>query len=212
MREVVGVVGDVRQYGLTSAPGPEVYVPLAQSPLGSMNIVVRTAVDPLTLVGTIRQEMGEMDKNLPFYGVKTFNQYLGEGFAQPRFLTLLLGLFAGLALALAAVGVYGLVSYSASRRAREIGIRLALGAERRDVLRLVVGQGLKLTLMGVVIGTVSALALTRFLSSLLYGVKPTDLPAFLAVTLVLIAVALVANYIPARRATRVDPIVALRYE
>ena len=212
MREVVGVVGDVRQYGLTSAPGPEVYVPLAQSPLGSMNFVVRTVVDPLTLVGTIRQEMGEMDKNLPFYGVKTFNQYLGEGFAQPRFLTLLLGLFAGLALALAAVGVYGLVSYSASRRAREIGIRLALGAERRDVLRLVVGQGLKLTLMGVVIGTVGALALTRFLSSLLYGVKPTDLPTFLAVTLVLIAVALVANYIPARRATEVDPIVALRYE
>jgi putative ABC transport system permease protein len=212
MREVVGVVGDVRQYGLASAPGPAVYVPVAQSPLGSMNFVVRTAVDPLTMVGTIRQEMGEIDKNLPFYGVKTFNQYLGEGFAQPRFLSLLLGLFAALALALAAIGLYGLVSYSASQRTHEIGIRIALGADRRDVLRLVVGQGLRLTLMGVVIGTVGALGLTRFLSSLLYGVKPTDLPTFLAVTLILIAVALVASYIPARRATKVDPIVALRYE
>jgi putative ABC transport system permease protein len=212
MREVVGVVGDVRQYGLASAPGPEVYVPLAQSPLGSVNFVVRTAVDPLTMVGTIRQEMGEMDKNLPIYGVKTFNQYLGEGFVQPRFLSLLLGLFAALALALAAIGLYGLVSYCASQRTHEIGIRLALGAEKRDVLRLVVGQGLKLTLMGVVTGTVGALALTRFLSSLLYGVKPTDLPTFLAVTLILIAVALVASYIPARRATNVEPIVALRYE
>jgi predicted permease len=212
MREVVGVVGDVRQYGLASVPGPEVYVPLGQSPLGSMNFVVRTAVDPLTMVGAIRQEMGEMDKNLPFYGVKTFNQYLGEGFAQPRFLTLLLGLFAALALALAAIGLYGLVSYSASRRTHEIGIRLALGAEKRDVLRLVVGQGFKLTLMGAVIGAAGALALTRFLSGLLYGVKPTDLPTFLAVMLILMAVALVASYIPARRATKVDPMVALRYE
>jgi putative ABC transport system permease protein len=212
MREIVGVVGDVRQYGLASVPGPEVYVPLAQSPLGSMNFVVHTAVDPLSLVGPVRQEMGEMDKNLPFYGVKTFNQYLGQGFAQPRFLTLLLGLFAALALALAAVGLYGLVSYSASRRAHEIGVRLALGAEKRDVLRLVVGQGFKLTLMGVIIGTVGALVLTRFLSSLLYGVKPTDLPTFLAATLIQIAVALVASFIPARRATKVDPMVALRYE
>jgi putative ABC transport system permease protein len=212
MREIVGVVGDVRQYGLASAVGPEVYVPLAQSPLGSMNFVVHTAVEPLSLVGPVRQEMREMDKNLPFYGVKTFNQYLGQAFAQPRFLTLLLGLLAALALALAAVGLYGLVSYSASRRAHEIGIRIALGAERRDVLRLVVGQGLELTLMGVVIGTMGALALTRFLSSLLYGIKPTDLPTFLAVMLILIAVALVASYIPARRAAKVDPIVALRYE
>jgi putative ABC transport system permease protein len=212
MREIVGVVGDVRQYGLATAPGPEVYVPLAQSPSGSMNFVVHTAVDPLSLVGPVRHEMGEMDKNLPFYGVKTFNQYLAEGFAQPRFLTLLLGLFAALALALAAVGLYGLVSYSASRRTHEIGIRIALGAEKRDMLGLVVGQGFKLTLMGVAIGTVGALALTRFLSSVLYGVKPTDLPTFLAATLIVIAVALVASYIPARRATKVDPIVALRYE
>src|SRR5262249_17423391 len=150
--------------------------------------------------------------NLPFYGVKTFNQYLGQGFAQPRFLTLLLGLFAALALALAVVGLYGLVSYTASRRAHEIGVRLALGAEKRDVLRLVVGQGVKLTLRGFVSGPVGPLTLTRFLSSLLYGVKPTDLPTFLAVPLILIAVALLASYVPARRATKVDPLVALRYE
>jgi putative ABC transport system permease protein len=150
-----------------------------------MNFVVHTAVDPLSLVGPIRQEMGEMDQNLPFYGVKTFNQYLSQGFAQPRFLTLLLGLFAALALALAAVGLYGLVSYSAGRRAHEIGIRPALGAEKRDALRLVVGQGFKLTLMGVIIGTVGALALTRLLSSVLYGVKPNDLPTFLAAILIL---------------------------
>jgi putative ABC transport system permease protein len=212
MREVVGVVGDVRQYGLASAPGPEVYVPLAQSPMGSVNLVVHTAVDPLGLVGAVRQELGELDKNLPFYRVKTFDQYLGEGFAQPRFLTLLLGLFAALALALAAVGLYGLVSYFTSQRTHEIGIRMALGAEKRDVLRLVVGQGFKLTILGVVAGIAGSLALTRFMSSLLYGVRPTDPVTFIAVTLILAGVALLAAYIPARRATRVDPMVALRYE
>jgi len=212
MREIVAVVGDVRQYGLASPAGPEVYVPLAQSPLGSMNFVVHTAGDPLSMVGSVRQEIGGMDKDLPFYGVTTFDEYLGLGFAAPRFLTVLLGLFAALALALAAVGLYGLVSYSASRRTHEIGIRVALGAERGDVLRLVVGQGFKLALIGVVIGTAGALASTRLLSSLLYGVKPTDPATFVAVALVLAVVALAASYIPARRATRVDPMVALRYE
>jgi putative ABC transport system permease protein len=212
MREIVGVVGDVRQYGLTAGPGPEVYVPLAQSPLGSMNFVLRTEVDPLLIVGAVRREMAGMDKDLPFYGVETLNQYLGQAFAPPRFLTLLLGLFAVLALALAAVGLYGLVSYSASRRTHEIGVRMALGAERKSVMMMVVGQGLKLALIGVAIGIAGALALTRFLSSLLYGVKPTDPLTFVAVSLVLIAVALLACYIPARRAAKVDPWVALRYE
>lgn len=202
----------MKQYGLASSPGPEVYVALAQSPLGSMNFVVRTEVDPLSIVGTVRQEMVKMDKNLPLYGVKTFNQYLGQGFAQPRFLTLLFGLFAALALALAAVGLYGLVSYSASRRTHEIGIRIALGAEQRDVLRLVVGQGFKLTILGAAIGSAGSFALTRFFSSLLYGVKPTDLVTFSAVAFILVGVALLASYIPARRAMKVDPMVALRYE
>jgi putative ABC transport system permease protein len=212
LREIVGVVGDVRQYGLASAPGPEVYVPLTQSPLGSMNFVLRTEVDPLTIVGTVQQEMAQMDTNLPLYDVKTFNQYLGHGLAQPRFLTLLLGIFAALALALAAVGLYGLVSYSVSQRAHEIGIRIALGAEKHDVLRLVVGQGFKLTILGVAIGIAGSFVLTRFLSSLLYGVKPTDLVTFTAVTFILVVVALLASYIPARRAMKVDPIVALRYD
>jgi len=211
-REIVGIVGDVRQYGLTSAPGPEVYVPLAQSPLGSMNFVVRTAVDPLSVAGTVRKEVAEMDKDLPVYGVKTFNQYLGQGFAQPRFLTLLLGIFAALALGLAAIGLYGLVSYSASRRTHEIGIRMALGAEKREVLRLVVGQGFRLTIIGLSIGIAGSFAVTRFLSSLLYGVKPTDPLTFTAVTFVLVGVAVLASYIPARRATKVDPTVALRHE
>jgi putative ABC transport system permease protein len=212
MREIVGVVGNVRQYGLAAAPGPEVYVPLAQSPLGSMNFVLRTEVDPLSMVGAVRKEMAKMDKNLPFYGVQTFSQYFGRGFAQPQFLTLLLGLFAGLALTLASVGLYGLVSYSASQRTHEIGIRMALGAQKGDVLRMVVGQGIKLTLTGVAIGVIGALGLTRFLSSLLYGVRPTDPLTFTFVSLILIAVALLACYIPARRAAKVDPTVALRYE
>jgi putative ABC transport system permease protein len=212
LREIVGVVGDVRQYGLTSVPGPEVYVPLAQSPLGSMNFVVRTEVDPLSMVGTVREEMAEMDKNLPFYGVKTFDQYLGQGFAQPLFLTSLFGLFAALALALAAVGLYGLVSYSASQRTHEIGIRMALGAEKGDVLRLVVGQGFKLTVLGVAVGIAGSFALTRFMSSLLYGVKPTDPVTIASVAFVLVGVAVLASYIPARRAMKVDPMVALRYE
>jgi putative ABC transport system permease protein len=212
LREIVGVVGDVRQYGLMSAPGPEVYVPLAQSPLGSMNFVVRTEVDPLSAVGAVRREMAEMDKDLPFYGVKTFNQYLGQGFAQPRFLTLLLGIFAALALGLAAIGLYGLVSYSASRRTHEIGIRMALGAEKGEVLRLVVGQGFKLTILGLAIGIAGSFAVTRFLSSLLYDVKPTDPVTFIGVALIVAGVALLASYVPARRATKVDPMVALRYE
>ncbi|HEV2352332.1 MAG TPA: ABC transporter permease [Terriglobia bacterium] len=212
VREIVGVVGDVRQYGLSSAPGPEVYVPLAQSPLGSMNFVVRTKVDPLSMVGALRREITEMDKELPFYEVKTFSQYLGQWFAAPRFLTLLLGLFAGSALALAAVGLYGLVSYSVSQRTHEIGVRMALGAEKQDVLRLVVGQGFTLTIIGIAIGNAGSFALTRFLSSLLYGVKPTDPMTFVAVALILTGVALLACYIPARRATKVDPMVALRHE
>jgi putative ABC transport system permease protein len=211
-REIVGVVGDVKQYGLASAPGPEAYVPLAQSPLGSMNFVVRTWVHPTSMIGAVRKEIAEMDKNLPFYGVRTFNQYLNQGFAQPRFLTLLLGLFAALALALAAIGLYGLVSYSVSWRTHEIGIRMALGAEKRDVLRLVVRQGFKLTTIGVAIGIAGCFLVTRFLSSLLYGVKPTDPLTFIAVAFILAGVALLASYIPARRATRVDPMVALRYE
>ncbi|MGA7225600.1 MAG: FtsX-like permease family protein, partial [Candidatus Acidiferrales bacterium] len=212
MREIVGVVGDVRQYGLATVPGPEVYVPLAQSPLGSMNFVISTKGDPLSMVGAVKNAMEGMDADLPFYGVQTFNAYLAQGFAQSRFLTWLLGLFAALALALAAVGLYGLVSYSATRRTHEIGIRMALGAQRGDVLRMVVGQGIKLALIGVASGIIVALGLTRFLSTMLFGITATNPLTFVAVTIILVGVALAASYIPARRAIRVDPMVALRYE
>ncbi|HKV26692.1 MAG TPA: ABC transporter permease, partial [Candidatus Acidoferrales bacterium] len=148
LREIVGVVGDVRQEGLASPPYPEIYAPLAQSPLGGMNFVVRTNVDPLTIVSAVRKEMAEVDRNVPLYGVETFGQYLHEAFAVPRFVTTLFGLFAALALALASIGLYGLVSYSATRRTHEIGVRIALGAQRIDVLRMVFGQGIKLVLIG----------------------------------------------------------------
>jgi putative ABC transport system permease protein len=212
MREIVGVVGDLKREGLTSEPSPEVYVPNAQSPLGSMIFVLHTEVDPASLVGTVRKEIAAMDKDLAISGVRTLDQFVARSIAQPHFLTVLLGAFAALALTLAAVGLYGVVSYSVARRTHEIGVRLALGAERTDVVRLVVGQGIRLTLIGVALGILAALGLTQFLATLLYGVKPTDLVTFTAVALLLAIVALLASYIPARRATKVDPMVALRYE
>ncbi len=212
MREIVGIVADVKQTGLTGEPYPEVYVPLAQSPLGSMLIVIRTEVDPSSVVGPVRKGIAAMDRDLPIYGLKTLDQYCGQSLAQPRFYSLLLGLFAALALVLAAVGLYGVISYSVTRRTHEIGVRMALGAERKDVLRLVVSQGLKLALAGVALGIIGAFGLTRFLMSLLYGVKPTDPATFIVVALVLGGVALAACYLPARRATNVHPVEALRYE
>jgi putative ABC transport system permease protein len=177
-----------------------------------MNFVLRTEGDPLSVAGAVRKEMSAMDKDLPFYGVQTFSIYVAQSFVVPQFLSLLLGIFAALALALASVGLYGVVSYSAAQRTHEIGVRMALGAEKSDVLRMVVGQGLKLALIGVAIGIAGALVLTRFLATLLYGVKPTDPLTFIAVSLILVAVAIAACYIPARRAAKVDPMVALRYE
>jgi putative ABC transport system permease protein len=212
MREIIGVVGNVKQNGLAAEPGPEVYAPLGQSPLGSMSFIVRTQVDPLTVAAAARKTIAEMDKDLPVYGLETLEHYVAQTYITHQLLTLLLGIFAALAPALATVGLYGVISYSASQRTHEIGVRMALGAEKSDVLKMVIGQGLKPALIGVGIGIAGALALTRFLSSLLYGVKPTDPLTFIAVSLILIAVALVACYIPARRAAKVDPIVALRYE
>jgi putative ABC transport system permease protein len=163
-------------------------------------------------VGTVRKEIAAMDKDLPISGVRTLDQSVARSIAQPHFLTVLLGAFAALALTLAAVGLYGVVSYSVARRTHEIGVRLALGAERTDVVRLVVGQGIRLTLIGVTLGILAAMGLTQFLATLLYGVKPTDLVTLTAVALLLAIVALLASYIPARRAMKVDPMVALRYE
>jgi putative ABC transport system permease protein len=212
MREIVGVVGDVKQTDLTTETGPQVYVPRSQSPFVGMIFVVRTEVAPLSILGAARKQISEIDKDLPIYDVKTLDQYFAQSVGQPHFFTTLLGIFAVLALLLAAVGLYGVISHSAAQRTHEIGLRMALGANKRDVLTLVVGQGFKLTLIGVAIGVAGALALTRLLSTLLYDVQPTDPATFVLVSLLLVFVALLACYIPARRATRVDPMVALRYE
>ncbi len=212
-RQIVGVVGDVKDRGLAGTAEPVYYVPYDQLPLSStLTLIARAKGNPQGLVSLVRSEMASVAPNMPLYNIETMEQYLASSSAQARFNTVLLGIFAGLALLLAAVGLYGVVSYSVSQRTQEIGIRMALGAEKRDVLRMVVGQGLKLALIGVAMGIFGALALTRLLTSMLYGVKPTDPLTFIAVSLVLIAVALLACYIPARRAAKVDPMVALRYE
>jgi len=177
-----------------------------------MFLVLRTSGDPTRLAPAVRQQIWSIDKDQPVEDVRPMEKRIAGYAAERRFYTLLLGVFAALAVALAGVGTYGVISYSVSQRHHELGIRMALGAQRADILNLVVGQGFKLTLIGVAVGVAGALALRRFLSGLLYGVKPTDPLTFIAVSLILTAVALLASYIPARRATKVDPMVALRYE
>lgn len=212
MREIVGVVGDVKVSSLAADPQAQCYVPLAQSPIGLMTVVVRTDGDPLHLAPAVRSSVAALDKNVPAYNIRTLDQSLAQSVAQPRFITLLLGIFAGLAVVLAAVGLYGLMAYSVVQRTHEIGVRIALGADRAHVLKLVAGQGLTLTLAGIVIGLGGAFGLTRLLSSMLYGIRPSDPLTFALAAVLLTAVALLASYIPARRATKVDPMVALRYE
>jgi putative ABC transport system permease protein len=212
MREVVGVVGDVKHEGPSEATPPEVYVPYAQEPGPYMTIVVRTDADPAATIPAVRSAVLTIDKDQPLDQVATMESLLSESMAQPRFYSFVLGVFAAMALALTAVGIYGVMSYSVTQRVHEIGIRLALGAEQGDVLRLVIGQGLVLTVIGMTAGLAGAFALTRVLASLLFGVHPTDPVTFVAVSLLLTTVAMCASYIPARRATKVDPMVALRYE
>ncbi|HTP43495.1 MAG TPA: ABC transporter permease, partial [Candidatus Acidoferrum sp.] len=212
MREIVGVVGDVKFKDLTSEWKPTAYLPQAQIPIGSFSIVARASGDPSNLARPVADAVRSIDSDLPAYRVKTVEEYLDGTIAIPRFNTLLLGIFAGLALVLTAIGLYGVISYSVAQRTHEIGIRMALGAQPREMLRLVVGQGVRLALLGVGLGLIAALAFTRFLSSLLFGVTATDPISFATVVVTLLAVALLACYIPARRAMRVDPMVALRYE
>jgi putative ABC transport system permease protein len=211
---IVGVVGNVHQLGQVSETSPEFYLSYLQDPVDwpYRTLTVRTAGDPLKLVNLVKQAVWSVNRDQPVSNIRTMEQVLAESVAQPRIFTLLLGVFAALALALASVGIYGVVSYSVSQRTHEVGVRLALGAEQFDVLRLVIGQGMLLTGIGLGIGLAGAMALTRFLSSFLYGVRPTDPITFAAVALVLAVVALLAAYIPARRAMKVDPMVALRYE
>jgi putative ABC transport system permease protein len=210
--EVIGVIGDVKYAGLDEQTKPEMYAPFAQRPWSFMRIVVRTKSNPQNLAAAIRSEVRAIDRDQPIDKLTTMASVVSASIAARRFYMQLLGMFAAMAFILASVGIYGVVSYSVAQRTRELGIRLALGAQQSDVLRLVLAEGLWLTALGVVFGLAGAFAATRVLTSLLYKVKPTDPITFLAVPLSLIAVALLACYIPARRATKVDPMVALRYE
>jgi len=207
--QIVGVVGDAKYDSIREEVQPTMYFPMAG---GGAEFELRTASDPHALIPAVRDAANRVDSNLPLVGVQTQSEIIEVRNTQERVITQVSSFFGILALVLACVGLYGLLSYEVSRRTREIGIRMALGAARHDATRLIISQGVALTLVGVAIGVAGALALTRFLSSLLYGVKPTDPLTFVAVSLVLIVVALAACYIPARRAAKVDPMVALRYE
>ncbi|HEX8290318.1 MAG TPA: ABC transporter permease [Pyrinomonadaceae bacterium] len=211
-REVVGLVGDVRHAGLDAEPKAEMYVPFTQEASNSMTLVVRTASDPASFAPAMRARLLAIDKDEPAYDVRTMERVVAESVSQRRLTMLLFGLFAALALALATIGIYGVMSYTVSQRAHEIGVRVALGAQRRDVLRLVIADGMALTLGGVVLGLAAAFALTRLLASLLYGVKATDPATYAAISLLLATVALLACYLPARRATKMDPLTTLRAE
>lgn len=210
--EIIGVVADVHESSLAAAPYPLVYWPYPELPYKVMTIVVRTATPPLSLVPAIREALHRLDKDQPMAKITTMDQLVSDSVASSRFMMLLLSAFAGLALALACVGIYGVMAYSVSQRTHEIGIRMALGAERKDVLRMVIREGLKLALLAVMIGILGAILLTRFLSNLLYSVRPTDPLTLAAVSLLIIAVSLLACYVPARRAMRIEPMEALRYE
>jgi putative ABC transport system permease protein len=211
--QIVGVVGDVKYTGLAGETQPAMYQPLAQSPSGSMFLSIKTEVaDPLSLVAVARNEIRSLDSELPVSRVRSLEQNFASAVAQPRFGTMLIALFAALALILASVGIYGVISYSVTQRTHEIGVRIALGASSRDVLMLVVKQGMALTAIGVAIGLIASFALTRLMKTLLFSVSATDSLTFVATPLLLAFIALLACWIPARRATKVDPMIALRYE
>ncbi|HXN74656.1 MAG TPA: ABC transporter permease [Candidatus Acidoferrales bacterium] len=213
--EIVGVVGDVRS-GLDTDPQAEMYLPYRQAdlllPVFQLSVVMRTAGDPTLQTTALRSALAEIDPNQPLVKVRTMEENMATTVAQPRFRAWLIGILAMLALVLAAVGVYGVMSYTVTQRTSEIGIRVTLGAQPQDVFRLVVGEGLRLAFFGVAVGLIAALALTRLLHSFLFGISAYDPLTFIGVSVLLTLVAIVASYIPARRATRVDPMIALRYE
>ena len=209
---VVGVVRDSKRQGLDAEVRIESFLAHAQRPLRAMELVIRTPDNPLAMARTVRETIWSMDRDLPVSEIQTVEQLLGERTAPRRFNLLLFALFAAVALILAAIGIYGVMSYAVTQRTQELGIRLALGAQVRDVLKLVMRRGLVLTLIGVGIGLFAAMAATRLMSNLLFGISATDPLTFATITLILVFVALLACYIPARRATRVDPMIALRYE
>jgi putative ABC transport system permease protein len=209
---IVGVVSDTRLYGLANPARLEVYLSFRQNPRNSMALVVRSGADPASLTSEVRDAVQSIDKDQPVFAVSTMEELVRNSVATRRITLVLLGLFSGLALVLGAIGIYGVISYSVAQRTHEIGIRMALGAPRSDVFRLVVGEGLKLAGVGIAIGIAASFGLARLMSSLLYGISATDFETFMGVAVLLALVTLLACYIPARRAMRVDPTVALRYE
>jgi putative ABC transport system permease protein len=211
--EIVGVVRHVEHYNLDNKSAqPQFYTNFNQNPTGRTHVLVRTAVEPLSLAAAVRAQVAALNKDQAVFNVRTMEQTVAKSVAPRRFSMLLLMVFAVVALGLACLGIYGLMSYTVAQRTREIGVRMALGAQVRDVLKLVIGQGMKLALVGVVLGLVAALALTRTMKTLLFGINATDPITFAAIALLLIAVALLACFVPARRATKVDPLLALRQE
>jgi len=211
-REIVGVVNDTKEAGLGAPTRPEIYVPFSQRPRAAMTLIAHTAAGPEQLAGAMRGAVQAVDPEQPVYRISTMEQFFSAEVAVPRATMFLVGALAVAALVLAAVGIYGVMAHAVTQQTHEIGIRTALGATQGDVLRLVVAQGMTLTLIGVVIGLAGAFALTRLMTSLLFGVSATDPATFTVIALLLTGVALFACYIPARRATKVDPLAALRYE
>ena len=212
MATIVGVVGDIRHDGVDVDGVPHVYFSLYQRLGKSFGVVLRGAADPSPLSEAVRREIQAVDPALPVFGVRTLNEMVAASLAPHRFSAQLMGAFAALALGLAAIGIYGVLAYSIGQRTREIGIRMALGARRSEVVRMILGQGMRLILAGVGVGVVCALGFTRLLSGLVYGVGATDPLVFAVVPLVLVLAALLASYLPAHRAIRIDPVNALRAE
>jgi putative ABC transport system permease protein len=211
-RQIIGIVNDVKLDNLSESPRPQIYIPTMQLTRSIAILVIRAKGDPLTLAKTIRQEVAAIDRNQPVLDIGTMEEVLSDSVADSRFQMTLLAIFAAVALILAATGVYSVMAYAVARRTHEMGIRLALGARGRDVLKLVMGQGMRLALAGMGIGLAAAFGLTRLMRGLLYGVGALDPLTFIAVPLLLAGVAIIACYVPARRAMRVDPLTALRSE
>jgi putative ABC transport system permease protein len=210
---VLGVVGRVKMEGLSQDSNRvQGYFPFAQLPFGGMTVIVKAAADPNQLIASVREQLKTVDADQPIYSIRTMNDIRAESVAPERLNLTLLSLFAGIALVLAIVGIYGVMSYSVTQRTHEIGIRMAIGAQPRDVFKMVIGQGMTLALIGVAFGLIGAFGLTRLMTTMLFGVEPSDPATFVVITALLTGVALVACYIPGRRATKVDPVLSLRYE